>query len=812
MKKSSIHLCCSLVFATASLAAVADVVDGVPTVVSGVAETGEDLKLDTTEYKESDLLTPEVTSNDSDDDLLLNEEYLAKVEANSAKTQKTKDIEPLSSSNTQASNSNAQVDSKAQSSSKTAPLEQASDAKANVALGANSTPKPKAQNVPPKLETLDGDEPNSDAQVKTLDEEFGSDADLEIDTEVNVDVSLDAKAEAETETETETEIKADLDRAFDSKEGQELEATSEEQIHSLTDDAKASAKATTETKDATNNKATTGSGADKLGAPLASKKSEAMARSSEPQNLEAAKAQVKTQVATPSKPKAQTLDHEDVAKPEAKTIATEDVALENATEEGAPSNLNKDEAPVQTATKEQETPQIKDALVHEEPHEKEPAQEPKEEMALGEKSNPHDASSKHGLTTEPGADASFGNATDKTKSAVKTQATDKTKVQTATKNDSVQASKNKTEVDDAISQGGAKSNGTTQESKSVSQTQGKDEAAVKTDKAKDGSVVKEGAQTSSSTSADKAQANSSQMDQAQMNKAQRNKAKVKEETSAHGAMASNVELATGADNEERDLYSRSYLANMYLPFFYHTYDLPQQLSPHLTLRKVRLADDGVKLVYEIGVDDSMGPMDLDGEPSDNRMLQLFCRIAMSDGGILHRSEGLLLEFFHGKDAFFSKNLTYATCTGKDAGLVRRSISEQERGRLDDEFVYAYQEHLEKDQGLSREYLATYFVPYALERISEDFAPLEHERTLTLGSGTELVMSFTLKPEDKHQVKKTSFVMNRIQRTCRISTYAKWVLPYIEGIRYDYHLSDGSLVRSISVDAPTCEAMREKSMH
>ena len=437
MKKSSIHLCCSLVFATASLAAVADVVDGVPTVVSGVAETGEDLKLDTTEYKESDLLTPEVTSNDSDDDLLLNEEYLAKVEANSAKTQKTKDIEPLSSSNTQASNSNAQVDSKAQSSSKTAPLEQASDAKANVALGANSTPKPKAQNVPPKLETLDGDEPNSDAQVKTLDEEFGSDADLEIDTEVNVDVSLDAKAEAETETET--EIKADLDRAFDSKEGQELEATSEEQIHSLTDDAKASAKATTETKDATNNKATTGSGADKLGAPLASKKSEATARSSEPQNLEATKAQVKTQVATPSKPKAQTLDHEDVAKPEAKTIATEDVALENATEEGAPSNLNKDEAPVQTATKEQETPQIKDALVHEEPHEKEPAQEPKEEMALGEKSNPHDASSKHGLTTEPGADASFGNATDKTKSAVKTQATDKPKVQTATKNDSVQA-------------------------------------------------------------------------------------------------------------------------------------------------------------------------------------------------------------------------------------------------------------------------------------------------------------------------------------------------------------------------------------
>ena len=104
------------------------------------------------------------------------------------------------------------------------------------------------------------------------------------------------------------------------------------------------------------------------------------------------------------------------------------------------------------------------------------------------------------------------------------------------------------------------------------------------------------------------------------------------------------------------------------------------------------------------------------------------------------------------------------------------------------------------------------MPYALERISEDFAPLEHERTLTLGSGTELVMSFTLKPEDKHQVKKTSFVMNRIWRTCRISTYAKWVLPYIEGIRYDYHLSDGSLVRSISVDAPTCEAMREKSMH
>lgn len=805
MKKSSIHLCCSLAFATASLVAVADVVDGVPTVASGVAETGEDLKLDTTEYKVSDLLTPEVTSNDSDDDLLLNEEYLAKVEANSAKTQETKDLEPLPSSNTNASNSSAQVDSKAQSSSKTATLEQASDAKANVALGANSTSQPKAKNVPSKLETLDGAEPNSNAQVKTLDEEFGSEADLDVDTEVNVDVSLEAEAEAETETKA--EIKADLNRAFDSEEGQELEATSEEQVHSLTDDAKASAKATTETKDATNNKATTGSGADKLVVPSAQLKSEATARGSKPQNLEGAKAPVKTQVATDSKPEGQTQDHEDVAKPRAKTIATKDVALENATKEGAPSNLNEGEASAQTATKEHDAPQIKDALVHEEPQEKEPAPEPKEEMALGEKSNPHDASSKHGLTTEPGGDASFGNATDKTQSAVKTQATDKPEVQTATKNDSVQTSKNQTEVGDAISQGSAKSNGTTYESKSASQTQGKDEAAVKTDKAKDGPVVKEGAQTSSSTLADKAQANSSQMDQAQKNKAQ-----AKEETSDHGALAPKVEPATGAQNEGRDLYSRSYLANMYLPFFYHTYDLPQQLSPHLTLRKVRLADDGVKLVYEIGVDDSMGPMDLDGEPSDNRMLHLFCRIAMGDGGILHRTEGLLLEFFHGKDAFFSKNLTYATCTGKDAGLVRRSISEQERGRLDDEFVYAYQEHLEKDQGLSRTYLATYFVPYALERISEDFAPLEHERTLTLGSGTELVMSFTLKPEDKSQVKKTSFVMNRIRRTCRISTYAKWVLPYIEGIRYDYHLPDGSLVRSISVDAPTCEAMREKSMH
>ena len=723
MKKSSIHLCCSLVFATASLVAVADVVDGVPTVASGVAETGEDLKLDTTEYKVSDLLTPEVTSNDSDDDLLLNEEYLAKVEANSAKTQETKDLEPLPSSNTNASNSSAQVDSKAQSSSKTATLEQASDAKANVALGANSTSQPKAKNVPSKLETLDGAEPNSNAQVKTLDEEFGSEADLDVDTEVNVDVPLEAEAEAETETKA--EIKADLNRAFDSEEGQELEATSEEQVHSLTDDAKASAKATTETKDATNNKATTGSGADKLVVPSAQLKSEATARGSKPQNLEGAKAPVKTQVATDSKPEGQTQDHEDVAKPRAKTIATKDVALENATKEGAPSNLNEGEASAQTATK----------------------------------------------------------------------------------NDSVQTSKNQTEVGDAISQGSAKSNGTTYESKSASQTQGKDEAAVKTDKAKDGPVVKEGAQTSSSTLADKAQANSSQMDQAQKNKAQ-----AKEETSDHGALAPKVEPATGAQNEGRDLYSRSYLANMYLPFFYHTYDLPQQLSPHLTLRKVRLADDEVKLVYEIGVDDSMGPMDLDGEPSDNRMLHLFCRIAMGDGGILHRTEGLLLEFFHGKDAFFSKNLTYATCTGKDAGLVRRSISEQERGRLDDEFVYAYQEHLEKDQGLSRTYLATYFVPYALERISEDFAPLEHERTLTLGSGTELVMSFTLKPEDKSQVKKTSFVMNRIRRTCRISTYAKWVLPYIEGIRYDYHLPDGSLVRSISVDAPTCEAMREKSMH
>lgn len=261
------------------------------------------------------------------------------------------------------------------------------------------------------------------------------------------------------------------------------------------------------------------------------------------------------------------------------------------------------------------------------------------------------------------------------------------------------------------------------------------------------------------------------------------------------------------DFENPNLYTRDYLSEMYLPYFYNTYELPQELSPYITLRTVRLDKKGPVLVYDIGTADALGPMDFDGTPEDNKTLNLFCRIALNEG-ILHRLDRIVLVFYHDDRDYSEVSLDYLKCTGKEPLLVEKSVLSHESLRQDDEFIYAYE--AEPEGPLSAEYLRKRFAPFALKRIGEKFDAPEGHPVMSATDDASLVVLFSVPSKHVNRVKQADFVAGRIDRTCSIDTYGKWILPRINELRYVY-LEDKTdkVIKEVVVTDKACRAVRSR---
>lgn len=268
-----------------------------------------------------------------------------------------------------------------------------------------------------------------------------------------------------------------------------------------------------------------------------------------------------------------------------------------------------------------------------------------------------------------------------------------------------------------------------------------------------------------------------------------------------------LKLRQHNENHNPNLYSREYLREMYLPFFKNTYELPQELDPYITLRDVRLDKKGPVLVYDIGVADAMGPMDFDGTPDDNRTLNLFCRIGLNEG-ILHRIDKMVLVFYHDDRDFSEVSLDYLKCTGKEPILVEKNVLSRESIRLDDEFTFAYES--EKEKNLSSEYLTKRFAPYALKRIGENFDKAEGSPRMTADEKGNLIVEMTVPAGEENIVKTANYVAGRIERTCDIETYRKWVLPRINSMKYVYvDAKNGQELKEVVVTDKACQAVRSR---
>ena len=253
---------------------------------------------------------------------------------------------------------------------------------------------------------------------------------------------------------------------------------------------------------------------------------------------------------------------------------------------------------------------------------------------------------------------------------------------------------------------------------------------------------------------------------------------------------------------DRGYYTRGYFENLYLPYFYHTYEVPQALDSFFSLTDIHVAEDSTGLVLGINAADTVGPLDLDGSAEDNPHIRTFCLLALRLG-VLHRTENVYLEFFHDARNFFNKKISYSFCTGKSSETVGKKILDSEEVRLDDEFVYAFKN--EKGPLLSRDYLTKAFVPYAFDRIREKFLPPEEDPRMEVTEQGGLLVEFTSDPKFRSLIRSSDFIRERIKRTCDNETYRRWVLPRIPDLRYRYRLKDGSLIKEITVSSSTCSA-------
>ena len=251
------------------------------------------------------------------------------------------------------------------------------------------------------------------------------------------------------------------------------------------------------------------------------------------------------------------------------------------------------------------------------------------------------------------------------------------------------------------------------------------------------------------------------------------------------------------------LYTPSYLKNMYLPYFRSIYELPQELSQQTVLRAVTVLDDSPVLVYNIGVSDAVGPLDLDASANDNRIIKTFCQITLSEA-ILHRLERVDLLFYHGDDVFFTRSLTVNDCLSKDGFLIEKKLYKKEQDRLDNEFIYAYEQ--QKSPMLSLEYLANQFVPYAIDRIGETFFSYEKSPQMTLEQDGSIAINFTYTSHKKRLPEEVS--IKRVKRTCAIGTYKKFLLPRIVGLTYRYIEPDGNIFTEVKLNKNTCALFKK----
>ena len=260
-----------------------------------------------------------------------------------------------------------------------------------------------------------------------------------------------------------------------------------------------------------------------------------------------------------------------------------------------------------------------------------------------------------------------------------------------------------------------------------------------------------------------------------------------------------------------ELYTPSYLKNVYIPYFKSQYELPQVIDTNTKLLNIRSVSDESILMFDVGVSEDIGILNVDGVPTDNLILNRICGIVLAEK-VLRNLSNVSVLFYHKDVQFYAKALTFKNCVIEPNNFDINAYLKGEKERIKSEFEYFID--LKNENKLSKPIVDTLFIPYALEFLSKELIDTNYKEIKFLkeksyynslyDGNIELVQFIDDKSKDFLSLKTDKeFSNSKLNQLCFSPTFSQ-LLKKLRDFSYVYKDSKGNDVLQLVVNNLTCD--------
>ncbi len=263
--------------------------------------------------------------------------------------------------------------------------------------------------------------------------------------------------------------------------------------------------------------------------------------------------------------------------------------------------------------------------------------------------------------------------------------------------------------------------------------------------------------------------------------------------------------------DSNELYTPSYLKNVYIPYFKSQYELPQVIDTNTKLLNIRSVSDESILMFDVGVSEDIGILNVDGVPTDNLILNRICGIVLAEK-VLRNLSNVSVLFYHKDVQFYAKALTFKNCVIEPNNFDINAYLKGEKERIKSEFEYFID--LKNENKLSKPIVDTLFIPYALEFLSKELIDTNYKEIKFLkeksyynslyDGNIELVQFIDDKSKDFLSLKTDKeFSNSKLNQLCFSPTFSQ-LLKKLRDFSYVYKDSKGNDVLQLVVNNLTCD--------
>lgn len=263
--------------------------------------------------------------------------------------------------------------------------------------------------------------------------------------------------------------------------------------------------------------------------------------------------------------------------------------------------------------------------------------------------------------------------------------------------------------------------------------------------------------------------------------------------------------------DSNELYTPSYLKNVYIPFFKSQYELPQVIDTNTKLLNIRSVSDESILMFDVGVSEDIGILNVDGVPTDNLIFNRICGIVLAEK-VLRNLSNVSVLFYHKDVQFYAKALTFKNCVIEPNNFDINAYLKGEKERIKSEFEYFID--LKNENKLSKPIVDTLFIPYALEFLSKELIDTNYKEIKFLkeksyynslyDGNIELVQFIDDKSKDFLSLKTDKeFSNSKLNQLCFSPTFSQ-LLKKLRDFSYVYKDSKGNDVLQLVVNNLTCD--------